>query len=53
MGQCNMGPFLKIRKYGSKQYGTISEKIAVSEPYENMGSRIWVHFLNFKKYGFM
>ena len=25
MGQCNMGPFLKIRKYGSKQYGSISE----------------------------
>ena len=44
MGLCNMGSFLKIRKYGSKQYGSISEKIAVSEPYENMGSRIWVQF---------
>ena len=22
MGQCNMGPLLNIRKYGSKQYGT-------------------------------
>ena len=53
MGQSNMGPFLKIQKYGLKQYGSFSEKIAVSEPYENMGSRIWVHFLNFKKYGFM
>ena len=29
MGQCNMGPFLKIRKYGSKQYGSISEKIKI------------------------
>ena len=25
MGLCNMGSFLKIRKYGSKQYGSISE----------------------------
>ena len=29
MGQCNMGPFLKIRKYGSKQYGSIFEKIKI------------------------
>ena len=29
MGQCNMGPFLKIRKYGSKQYGSISEKLKI------------------------
>ena len=25
MGLCNMGSFLKTRKYGSKQYGFISE----------------------------
>ena len=25
MGLCNMGSFLKIRKYGSKQYGSIYE----------------------------
>ena len=29
MGQCNMGPILKIRKNGSKQYGSISEKIKI------------------------
>ena len=29
MGQCNMGPFYKIRKYGLKQYGYISEKIKI------------------------
>ena len=25
MGLCNMGSFLKTRKYGSKQYGSIFE----------------------------
>ena len=42
MGRNNMGP-----------NETISEKIAVSEPYENMGSRIWVYFWKLEKYGSM
>ena len=29
MGQRNMGSFFKIQKYGSKQYGFISEKIKI------------------------
>ena len=32
MGQCNMGPFSKIGKYGSKQYGSISKLYIIYIP---------------------